>query len=137
MSNGIGVLDTSTVILIERIDPRDLPQEPVITAVTLAELSEGPLVAEGNRERAARQLRLQQTEAAFEPLPFDVAAARAFGTVAASLRRSGRKVRARTFDAMIAATALAHRLPLHTCNPQDFEGIEGLTVVGVAHPDQR
>lgn len=137
MRNDVGVLDTSTVILLERVDPRELPEEPVITAVTLAELSVGPLVAEGDQERAARQLRLQQAEASFEPLPFDVAAARAFATVAASLRRSGRKARARTFDAMIAATALAHRLPLHTCNPQDFEGIEGLTVVGVAHPDHR
>ena len=135
MRNDVGVLDTSTIILLERVDPRDLPEQPVITAVTLAELSVGPLVAEGDQEQVARQLRLQQTEAAFEPLPFDVAAARAFATVAASLRRSGRKARARTFDAMIAATALAHRLPLHTCNPQDFEGIEGLTVVGVAHSD--
>ena len=53
----------------------------------------------------------------------------AFGQVAASLRRSGRKASARAYDAMIAAVALANELPLFTCNPADFTGIEGLTVV--------
>ena len=37
--------------------------------------------------------------------------------------------------AMIAATAIVHDLPVHTCNPHDFSGIDGLTVVAVAHPD--
>ena len=69
----VGVLDTSTVVLIDRLDPESLPAEPVITAVTLAELSVGPLVASDEGERLARQLRLQQVEASFEPLPFDVA----------------------------------------------------------------
>lgn len=133
--DAIGVLDTSTLILIDRLDPADLPAEPVITAVTLAELSVGPLVAPDGPERAARQARLQQTEAAFEPLPFDAAAARAFGGVAASLRRAGRKPAARAFDAMIAAIAVDAGLPLYTCNPKDFEGVDGLRVAAVPHPD--
>jgi len=130
-----GVVDTNTLILLERLDPADLPSEPVITAVTLAELSVGPLVATGHRERAARQGRLQETESAFEPLPFDSNAARAFARVAASLRRSGRKPSARAFDALIAATAIANRLPLYTCNPRDYAGIEDLELVGILHPD--
>ena len=78
-----GILDTSAVILLPRItDPAALPIEPVTTAVTLAELSVGPLVARDERERAARQAHLQQAEADFTPLPFDAAAARAFGRVA-------------------------------------------------------
>ncbi len=133
----VGVLDTSTLILIDRLHPEELPAEPVITAVTLAELSVGPLVAVTDGERAARQLRLQQAEAAFEPLPFDAQAARSFGAVAASLRRSGRKTSARAFDAMIAATALANGLPIYTCNPRDFEGIDGLRVEGIPHPDKQ
>ena len=36
---------------------------------------------------------------------------------------------------MIAATALANDLPVHTCNPRDFEAIAGLSVVAVPHPD--
>lgn len=51
----VGVLDTNTLILIKRVDPKHLPSEPVITVVTLAELSVGPLVATDDAERAARQ----------------------------------------------------------------------------------
>ena len=128
-----GVLDTSAVILMERLkDARVLPHEPLITTVTLAELSVGPLVTDDDSKRAVRQAHLQQVEAAFDPLPFDAAAARAFGAVAASLRRSGRKPTARTYDAMIAAIAVANELPVYTCNPDDFTGIEGLEVVAVS-----
>ena len=129
------MLDTSAVIRLGRFtDAAVLPNEPLITAVTLAELSVGPLVAHDERERAARQAQLQQAEADFDPLPFDAAAARAFGQVAASLRRAGRKSAARAYDAMIAATALAHELPVYTCNADDFNEIEGLEVVAVPDP---
>ena len=131
-----GVLDTSTVILLPRLrSPELLPKEPLITAITLAELSVGPLVARSDQERAARQAHLQQAEADFDPIPFDAAAARAFGQVAASLRRSGRKTSARAYDAMIAATALANGLAVYTCNPSDFTGIDALEVVSIPHPD--
>jgi tRNA(fMet)-specific endonuclease VapC len=130
-----GVLDTSTLILLQRLtDAAPLPEEPLITAVTLAELSVGPLVARDRDERAARQARLQQAEADFDPLAFDADAARAFGRVASSLRRAGRKTTARTYDAMIAATAVANDLPLYTCNPADFSGIDGLAVIAVPVP---
>jgi hypothetical protein len=131
-----GVLDTSTVILLPRLQNAELlPAEPLITAVTLAELTVGPLVASTDAERAARQAHVQQAEADFDPLPFDAPAARCFGRVAASLRRAGRKTSARVYDAMIAATALAHDLPVYTCNPDDFAGIDGLDVVVVPVPD--
>jgi predicted nucleic acid-binding protein len=131
-----GVLDTSTVILLTRLrDPALLPAEPLITAVTLAELSVGPLVARTDEERAARQAHLQQAEADFDAIPFDAAAARAFGRVAASLRRAGRTSAARSYDAMIAATAMANGLPVYTCNPGDFAGIDDLSVVPIPHPD--
>lgn len=68
----------------------------LITAVTLAELSVGPLVATEERERVARQTRLQQAEADFKSLLFDADAARAFVSVASSLRRTGRKATVRT-----------------------------------------
>ena len=132
----VGLLDTSTLILLERIDdPATLPGQPVITAITLAELSVGPLVAAGAPERATRQARLQQAEADFDPLPFDAASARAFGRVAASLRQAGRKAHARAYDAMIAAIAISNELPLYTCNPRDFEHMDGLDLRPVPHPD--
>ena len=132
----LGILDTSTLILIERIhDLASLPSEPLITTITLAELSVGPLVATTDAERVARQAHLQQAEADFDPLPFDAAAARAFGQVAAALRQSGRKPAARAYDAMIAAVGVANALPVHSCNPGDFTGIPGLVLVPVPHPD--
>lgn len=132
-----GVLDTSTLILLGRIeDAEPLPTEPLITTITLAELSVGPLVATTDEERAARQAHVQQAEADFDPLPFDAAAARSFGRVAAALRRAGRKSSARAYDAMIAAVCMANELPIHTCNPDDFSGIDGIDVVDVAHPDR-
>lgn len=135
--SGQGILDTSTVILLQRLeDASALPAEPLITAVTLGELAVGPLVVQGEGERSARQAHLQQAEAAFEPLPFDAAAARAFGGVSASLRRAGRKTKARAFDAMIAAIAIANDLPVYTCNPDDFTGIDGLTVIAVPVPSR-
>ena len=37
--------------------------------------------------------------------------------------------------ALIAATALAHQLPVYTCNPADFDKIDGLKVVPVGLPE--
>ncbi len=129
-----GLLDTNTLILNAELAPGTLPDEASISAITLAELSAGPLVAATDALRAVRQAHLQQAEADFDAVPFDVVAARAFAQVAASLRRSGRKSSARAYDALIAATAMANGLTLYTVNPRDFEGIEGLDVVAVPHP---
>lgn len=126
-----GILDTGTLIQLAEVPRDQLPDEPLITTITLAELSVGPLVAASAKERAARQGHLQQAEADFDALPFDDAAARAFGQVAAALRRSGRKTSARAYDAMIAAIAIAQGLPVHTTNPKDFQGIGGLEVMAV------
>lgn len=129
-----GIVDTNTLILLGRLNPDDLPDTPQISAITLAELSVGPLVATDDLERARRQAHLQQAEVDFEPMPFDAAAARAFGGVAASLRAQGRKPTPRAYDALIAATAIAASLPLYTCNPGDFDGIEGLDLRPVPIP---
>jgi tRNA(fMet)-specific endonuclease VapC len=130
MSYEQGLLDTSVVVSLGgRADALDLPARSFISAITLAELSVGPLVARTEPDRIARQAVLQQAEADFDPIPFDDRAARAFGTVAASLRSSGRTRAARAYDALIAATALANQLPVFTRNPGDFEGIDGLNVV--------
>lgn len=132
----LGILDTSTLILLGRVTAIDaLPSEPLITSITLAELSVGPLVATSEQDQAARQAHLQQAEADFDPLPFDAAAARSFGQVAASLRRAGRKPAACAYDAMIAAVCIANNLPIHTCNAADFADIDDLVVIGVPHPD--
>jgi len=130
-----GLLDTSVVVNLGGLtDLGALPTRCFVSAITLAELSVGPLVANTDRERIARQSVLQQVEADFHAIPFDDRAARAFGRVAAELRASGRKTTARAYDALIAATAVANELPVFTVNVDDFSGISSLTVVEV-EPD--
>jgi predicted nucleic acid-binding protein len=130
-----GIIDTSVVIDLERIDPEELPTELAVSAVTLAELAAGPHATADPAERARHQDRLQRTEATFDPLPFDVAAARAYGRIYAAVMASGRKALGRrALDLLIAATALAQDLPLYTRNPDDFVSLdEMLQVVAVAH----
>lgn len=125
-----GIVDTSVVIDLERIDPAELPAEIAITAVTLAELAAGPHATRSGSESARRQDRLQRTEAAFDPIPFDAAAARAFGRIYEAVAAAGRKPRGRrATDLFIAATALASGLPLYTRNPGDFAGLADLAEV--------
>jgi tRNA(fMet)-specific endonuclease VapC len=127
-----GLLDTSVVVSLGGMtDASTLPSRCFVSAITLAELSVGPLVARNDADRIARQSVLQQVEADFDPIPFDASAARAFGRVAAQLRASGRKTSARAYDVLIAATAVAHGLPVYTRNPDDFAGIDALVVVAV------
>jgi len=66
------------------------------------------------------------------PLPFDDRCAAAYGRVAAATRAAERSHRSRVADLLIAATALAHRLPLYTRNPDDVAHLSGtLDVVAV------
>lgn len=108
-----GVIDTSVVIDLGRVDPGDLPEEIAISAVSLAELTAGPHATSDAEERARRQDRLQRVEATFEALPVDAAVARAYGRI----------------HAAVAATALARELPLYTCNPADFVAVDRLVEV--------
>lgn len=124
------MLDTSTVLRLHELDEADLPVDAVISTVTLAELSVGPLVATDEVERAARLAQVQRAETDYgDPLPFTVEAARAFAQVASDIRRAGRKPKARAFDALIAASAKAADLPLYTFNAADLVGVTGLEIV--------
>jgi predicted nucleic acid-binding protein len=125
-----GILDTSVVIDLEHIPVEQLPSEVAISAITMAELAAGPHATRDPDERARRQDRLQRTEAAFDPLPFDAECARAYGRVYAAVAASGRKTRgARALDLLIAATACAADLPLYTRNPDDFRALQSLVPI--------
>ena len=128
-----GLIDTSVVIDLDRIDAASLPLELAVSALTMAELAAGPHATTDSAERARRQDRLQRAEATFDPLPFDDDCARAYGRVYAAILAIGRKARGpRAVDLLIAATALAADLRLYTRNVADFRGIEHLlTIVGV------
>jgi predicted nucleic acid-binding protein len=122
-----GLLDTSVLIELEKLDPKLLPKELAVSAITFAELAAGPHAAADLDERARRQERLQRSEATFEPLPFDTAAAHAYGRVYAAVTAAGRKARGRrAVDLLVAAIALARELPLYTRNADDFAGLEDL-----------
>ncbi|MFD4999142.1 type II toxin-antitoxin system VapC family toxin [Streptomyces buecherae] len=139
-----GLLDTNIVMLRDWIVPEELPAEVAISAVTLAELSAGPheVRRDGEQddydehmERARRLGILQRTENEFDPLPFDAEPARLYGMVCAAVVSVGRKPRRRLADLMIAATAMAHDLPLFTTNPDDYRGLGGLLdIVPVTRP---
>jgi hypothetical protein len=125
-----GILDTSVVIDLESIDPARLPAEVAVTAITMAELAAGPHATSDPDERSRRQDRLQRAEAAFDPLPFDVDAARAYGRIFSAVTASGRKARgARAVDLLIAAIALAADLPLYTRNADDVRVLGDLVTV--------
>lgn len=124
-----GLLDTSVLIDHDLIDPASLPDEAAIAAVTLAELAAGPHATDDELERGRRQDRLHWVATAWDPLPFDGDAARAYGRVFAATRAAGRSARPRLADLLIAATALANGLPLYTRNPDDFSGLEELVTV--------
>ncbi|XVQ86023.1 type II toxin-antitoxin system VapC family toxin [Microbispora siamensis] len=107
----------------------------MISAITTAALSVGVLVASGPQELAQRMKILQAAEAEFDPLPFDETAAREYGQRWTSVIASGRKPRPRTADLVIACVAIANQLPLYTCNPNDFKGLDHLlNVVPVTRP---
>jgi predicted nucleic acid-binding protein len=125
-----GLVDTSVVI--DWDDPAvvaALPDEVAISTITLAELAAGPHLAKDPLGRARRQARLQQVESLFDPLDFDLAAARSFGQGVAALTVAGRSHRSRVADLFIAAVAHANKLPLYTRNPQDFMGLSSLITV--------
>lgn len=125
-----GIVDTSVVIDLEEIDASALPVEVAVSAITMAELAAGPHAASNSDERARRQDRLQRAESVFDPLPFDNAAARAYGRIYAAVVSAGRKARGtRAVDLLIAAVACSEQLPLYTRNPDDFKALDDLVIV--------
>ena len=122
-----GLLDTSVVIALPHADRSQLPAEMSMSAITLAELVTGPHATDDLEERARRQDRLQRAQRTFDAVPFDADAAHAYGRIYAAVTARGRKARGRrAMDLLIAATALAQDIPLFTCNPADFQGLDGL-----------
>lgn len=120
------VLDTSIVIA---TDVPPLEGELAVSAVTLAELHFGVLVAKDQNVRAERLRRLLLLQRAFDAVPVDDAVAASYGQLAAAIVEAGRRPRARSMDLLIAATAHAHSTRLYTRNAADFVGLEGLVEV--------
>ncbi|MFT4167281.1 MAG: type II toxin-antitoxin system VapC family toxin [Microlunatus sp.] len=131
-----GLLDTNVLIHWSRLDTTDLPDRAAISTITIAELSAGVHAAKSTLDRANRLDLLQRAESDFDPIPFDLAAARAYGRIAAAVVGIGRSPRGRVADQMIAAIATARDLPLYTTNPTDYAGLDRiLDIIAIARPD--
>ena len=121
-----GILDTSVVIA---TDVEPLEGELAISAVTLAELHFGVLVARERAVRAERLRRLSFLQRRFDALPADEVVAASYGELAAAVVDAEHRPRARVMDLLIAATAHAHSARLYTRNVDDFVGLDDLVEV--------
>ena len=102
------------------------PNIEAISVMTLAELEVGVLRARSSDVRAERLRSLSRLEQEFDALPVDQTVARQFAQLVAAAREQGR--RPRVVDALIAATALAHALPVYT-RDADFDDFAGLATI--------
>ncbi len=128
-----GILDTSVFIAREEQRPLSLlglPAEAAISVVTLAELEVGVLLGADVAVRAQRLATLDLVSD-IEVLVIDENVARSWALLRAELARSRRRVNVN--DVWIAATAIAHDLPV-VSQDADFDAIAelgGLKVIKV------
>ncbi len=133
VSPGRAVVDTSVLIASETgraVDESGLPEDPVMSVVTLAELQAGVLAAPDSESRARRMATLDRY-ALIEVLDVTEVVATEWARLRVHLAERGRRVNVN--DLWIAASAVAHRLPIVT-QDDDFDpldGVRGLVVVRV------
>ncbi|MBI2756033.1 MAG: PIN domain-containing protein [Chloroflexi bacterium] len=127
------LIDSGIFIVLERAATQEgalaeafqrLPLESLeVSAVTVGELLAGVPRARTAEQRARREAFVERVLATFSVLPFDVAAARAYGPAHAALARAGALIGER--DLLIAATALAHGHGVLTPNAAHFARVPG------------
>lgn len=123
------LVDTSVLIALGSLDLGEFADgTPLISAITIGELAFGLGMGDVEQQAARAEL-FRDALAHYEVLPFDVEEAKLYGALAGLVRVSGRNPRPRRLDLQIAATAAAARLPLLTCNPTDFAGLDRLVDV--------
>jgi predicted nucleic acid-binding protein len=120
-----GLLDTSVFIAREGrgLDVSAIPDEVAVSIVTYGELRAGVL---GARDVSARSRRLStlQTVSELNPLPIDTDVADQWARLRVALAASGQRINVN--DSWIAATALAHDVPVVT-QDSDFQALTAIT----------
>lgn len=125
------IADTSVFIGFEqrRFDDQALADlELGVSVVTLGELRLGVVGARHDPDAAAQRLATYELARQFEPLPIDEPVSDAWALLVAKLRTDGRK--APINDTWIAATAIAHNLPIFT-RDSDYGAMPDLTVIKI------
>ena len=125
----LGLADTSLFIAVEqkrRLSGKP-PERVRVSVITIGELRLGVLAATDGPTRARRLQTLSRAEA-LDPIPVDAAVAHAWAALRLALRDNG--VRMPLNDSWIAATALAHKLPV-VSQDDDYDRIPELDVIRV------
>jgi hypothetical protein len=127
MTGETALADTSLFIGLEqrRLPAARMPSMLSVSIVTVGELRLGVLAAQNAHSRAAR-LRTLGAAMALDPLPVDDRVADAWAELRIGLREAGLKMPIN--DSWIAATAIAHGLPVAT-QDDDFDGIPGVQAI--------
>ncbi|MGH3960539.1 type II toxin-antitoxin system VapC family toxin [Mycobacterium sp.] len=122
--------DTSIFIGLEaaRVDAtRFVEYEWGVSVITLGELRLGVLQA-SDPEASARRLSTYQLAQRFEPLPIDEAVSEAWALLVSRLRAANRRIPIN--DSWIAATAIAHDIPIVT-RDSDYDAMADVEVITI------
>ncbi len=110
----VGLLDTSVFIAGEHGRALEqIPTRVAVSVVTLGELQFGVLAAQESSERARRADTLALARAA-DPIPISEAVMIAWARLVSDCRDAGIHRTVKLTDALIAATAVEHGLPVVT-----------------------
>lgn len=125
----LALADTSLFIAVEGRRPLagPPPLRIAVSVITVGELRLGVLAAEDGPSRARRLETLSRAEA-LDPLPVDARVARAWAVLRLALRDAGKRMPLN--DSWIAATAIAHGLPV-AAQDADYDDVPGLTTIRV------
>jgi predicted nucleic acid-binding protein len=130
MINSVGLLDTSVVVDLFDISPASIPNQSLISALTLAELTFGISSTVDSSVMLLRRNHVNHVEVACDIISFDRSCAHTYSSVAQAVVAYGRKPRGkRALDYLIATTAAHLGIPLYTRNPKDFEGLDGIVEI--------
>lgn len=110
----VGLLDTSVFIAREDARPLgELPERVAVSVVTIGELQLGVLAATDDDTRARRAETLSVARAA-DPIPISEAVMVSWARLVTDCRSAGAHRAIKLTDALIAATAVEHGLPVIT-----------------------
>jgi predicted nucleic acid-binding protein len=125
----LALADTSIFIGLEQERPLvgQLPEAVAVSVITVGELRLGVLAAADAKTRAVRLRTLSQVEL-LDPLAVDSRVAAAWAELRLALRDHGKRMPLN--DSWIAATAIAHRIPVLS-QDADYDDIPALEVIRI------